>query len=79
MNCVSPSERATLIVLIRTRFLSADRDRQKTRPLAGPRRSPDSQLRSGYALPSDGFLFHPSHLPGGLDDFVALVIPELVG
>ena len=25
----------------------------------------------------DGFLFHPSHLPGGLDDFVALVIPEL--
>jgi hypothetical protein len=24
----------------------------------------------------DGFLFHPSHLPGGLDDFVALVIPE---
>jgi hypothetical protein len=27
----------------------AGRDRQKTRPLAGPRRSPDSQLRSGYA------------------------------
>ena len=25
----------------------------------------------------DGFLFHPSHLPGGLDDFVELVIPEL--
>ena len=25
----------------------------------------------------DGFLCHPSHLPGGLDDFVALVIPEL--
>lgn len=25
----------------------------------------------------DGFLIHPSHLPGGLDDFVALVIPEL--
>src|SRR6516164_3291942 len=29
----------------------------------------------GYGV--DGFLFHPSHLPGGLDDFVALVIPEL--
>src|SRR6266478_6169959 len=28
----------------------ADRDRQKTRPLAGPRRSPDSRLQSGYAL-----------------------------
>jgi FMN-dependent oxidoreductase (nitrilotriacetate monooxygenase family) len=25
----------------------------------------------------DGFLVHPSHLPGGLDDFVELVIPEL--
>ena len=25
----------------------------------------------------DGFLFHPSHLPGGLNDFVELVIPEL--
>ena len=25
----------------------------------------------------DGFLIQPSHLPGGLDDFVALVIPEL--
>ena len=25
----------------------------------------------------DGFLYHPSYLPGGLDDFVALVIPEL--
>jgi hypothetical protein len=29
----------------------------------------------GYGV--DGFLFHPSHLPSGLDDFVALVIPEL--
>ena len=29
----------------------------------------------GYGV--DGFLFHPSHLPGGLDDFVTLVIPEL--
>jgi len=29
----------------------------------------------GYGV--DGFLFHPSHLPGGLDNFVALVIPEL--
>jgi N-acetyl-S-(2-succino)cysteine monooxygenase len=29
----------------------------------------------GYGV--DGFLFHPSYLPGGLDDFVALVIPEL--
>jgi len=29
----------------------------------------------GYGV--DGFLFHPSHLPVGLDDFVALVIPEL--
>jgi FMN-dependent oxidoreductase (nitrilotriacetate monooxygenase family) len=25
----------------------------------------------------DGFLLHPSHLPGGLDDFVDLVVPEL--
>ncbi len=25
----------------------------------------------------DGFLVHPSHLPGGLDDFANLVIPEL--
>ena len=25
----------------------------------------------------DGFLVHPSHLPGGLDDFVELVVPEL--
>jgi alkanesulfonate monooxygenase len=25
----------------------------------------------------DGFLIQPSHLPGGLDDFVALVVPEL--
>jgi alkanesulfonate monooxygenase len=29
----------------------------------------------GYGV--DGFLFHPSHLPGGLDDFVELVVPEL--
>jgi len=29
----------------------------------------------GYGV--DGFLIHPSHLPGGLDDFVELVIPEL--
>ena len=29
----------------------------------------------GYGV--DGFLFHPSHLPGGLDDFVAMVVPEL--
>jgi FMN-dependent oxidoreductase (nitrilotriacetate monooxygenase family) len=29
----------------------------------------------GYGV--DGFLFHPSHLPGGLDDFVGLVVPEL--
>src|SRR6266481_4608802 len=28
----------------------AGRDHQKTRPLAGPRRSPDSRLQSGYAL-----------------------------
>ena len=28
-----------------------------------------------YAV--DGFLYHPSHLPGGLDAFVDLVIPEL--
>jgi len=25
----------------------------------------------------DGFLIHPSHLPGGLNDFVELVVPEL--
>jgi alkanesulfonate monooxygenase len=25
----------------------------------------------------DGFLIQPSHLPGGLQDFIALVIPEL--
>jgi N-acetyl-S-(2-succino)cysteine monooxygenase len=29
----------------------------------------------GYGV--DGFLVQPSHLPGGLEDFVALVIPEL--
>ncbi len=29
----------------------------------------------GYGV--DGFLFHPSHLPGGLNDFVELVVPEL--
>jgi FMN-dependent oxidoreductase (nitrilotriacetate monooxygenase family) len=29
----------------------------------------------GYGV--DGFLFHPAHLPGGIDDFVDLVIPEL--
>src|SRR5206468_9185289 len=28
----------------------ADRDRQTTRPFAGPRRSPDSRLQSGSAL-----------------------------
>ena len=25
----------------------------------------------------DGFLIQPSHLPGGLRDFISLVIPEL--
>src|ERR1700730_16515840 len=35
-----------------------DRDRHKTRPLAGPRRSPDSQLRSGYAFPSSRIWGH---------------------
>jgi alkanesulfonate monooxygenase len=25
----------------------------------------------------DGFLIHPSHLPGGLDDFTTEVVPEL--
>ena len=44
--------------LARTRLLSTDRDRQKTRPLAGPRRSPDSQLRSGHALPSSRIRRH---------------------
>jgi alkanesulfonate monooxygenase len=29
----------------------------------------------GYGV--DGFLFHAAHLPGGLDDFVNLVVPEL--
>jgi alkanesulfonate monooxygenase len=29
----------------------------------------------GYGV--DGFLFHASHLPGGLDDFVELIVPEL--
>ena len=29
----------------------------------------------GYGV--DGFLIHPSHLPGGLNDFVELVVPEL--
>ncbi len=29
----------------------------------------------GYGV--DGFLVHPPYLPGGLDDFVDLVIPEL--
>ncbi|HVY18442.1 MAG TPA: nitrilotriacetate monooxygenase, partial [Rhodopila sp.] len=26
---------------------------------------------------ADGFLVHPATLPGGLDDFVDLVVPEL--
>src|ERR1700761_7216803 len=46
------------LIGVKNRFLSADRDRQKTRPLAGPRRSPDSQLRSGYALPSSRIRRH---------------------
>lgn len=29
----------------------------------------------GYGV--DGFLLHPSHLPGGLDEFVDMVVPEL--
>jgi hypothetical protein len=29
----------------------------------------------GYGV--DGFLVQPAYLPGGLDDFVDLVIPEL--
>jgi alkanesulfonate monooxygenase len=29
------------------------------------------------AFGCDGFLIQPSHLPGGLDDFAALVVPEL--
>ena len=29
----------------------------------------------GYGV--DGFLVHPPYLPGGLDDFVDLVVPEL--
>jgi alkanesulfonate monooxygenase len=29
----------------------------------------------GYGV--DGFLIQPSHLPGGLEDFIAMVIPEL--
>jgi len=29
----------------------------------------------GYGI--GGFLFHPSHLPSVLDDFVELVVPEL--
>src|SRR5882762_3678615 len=36
----------------------AGRDRQKTRPLAGPRRSPDSRLPSGYALLSSRIRRH---------------------
>jgi hypothetical protein len=37
---------------------STDRNRQKTRPLAAPRRSADSQLRSGYPLPSSRIRRH---------------------
>jgi len=36
----------------------AGRDRQKTRPLAGPRRSPDSRLPSGYAVLSSRIRRH---------------------
>src|SRR6201998_559603 len=46
------------LIGVKNPFLSADRDRQKTRPLAGPHRSPDSQLRSGYALPSSRIRRH---------------------
>src|ERR1700747_2819447 len=50
----------------RTRFLSTEREPPKTRPLAGPRRSPDSQLRSGYALPSSRIRRHFLILVDGL-------------
>src|SRR5207344_1183563 len=46
------------LIGVKNRFLSTDRDRQKTRPLTGPRRSPDSQLRLGYALPSSRIRLH---------------------
>jgi len=42
-----------------------------------PAGQPSNPVAGLRGIGVDGFLFHPSHLPGGLDDFVALVIPEL--
>ena len=62
------------LIGVKNRFLSTDRDRQKTRPLAGPRRSPDSQLRSGYALPSSRIRRHFLIL---IDALVRIASPEM--
>lgn len=47
------------------------------RSSARRRRSPNTWRGGVLAYCTDGFLIQPAHLPGGLDDFVDLVIPEL--
>ena len=48
------------------------------RTLIGTAASIADQMEEWFlAYGCDGFLIQPSHLPGGLDDFVAMVVPEL--
>jgi alkanesulfonate monooxygenase SsuD/methylene tetrahydromethanopterin reductase-like flavin-dependent oxidoreductase (luciferase family) len=42
---------------------------------AGRHRDNIEEWFRGYGV--DGFLVHPPYLPGGIEDFVDLVIPEL--
>ena len=45
--------------------------------IGSPARIVDDMESWFLSYACDGFLIQPSHLPGGLDDFVSLVIPEL--
>jgi N-acetyl-S-(2-succino)cysteine monooxygenase len=45
--------------------------------IGSPARIVDDMENWFLSYACDGFLIQPSHLPGGLDDFVSLVIPEL--
>src|SRR5271166_5605894 len=54
----------------------AGRDRQTTRPLAGPRRSPDSRLQSGYALLSSRIRRHSLIL---IDALFSSCLPRRTG
>jgi N-acetyl-S-(2-succino)cysteine monooxygenase len=49
-----------------------------SRPLIGsPAQIADAMVEWFDCKGADGFIVQPSHLPGGLNDFVELVIPEL--